>query len=171
MNEEQVKKLLIKEYKKGNILDSGYDSDRGRYYVEVMDCHFIVERGYIFEDSKPYVDMTWYVQNYYPIIQPQLPNMINELNNRSRRAVLTYNYPDYPTTCTNYTNCLVRDNIIHMFVHMRSNEVNQYISDVKWHKLVINHMILPKLNYSVDDIVIHWNADSFHLYIDNKKEG
>ena len=165
MNEEQVKKLLIKEYKKRNILDSGYDSDRGRYYVEVMDCHFIVERGYIFEDSKPYVDMTWYVQNYYPIIQPQLPNMINELNNRSRRAILTYNYPDYPTTCTNYTNCLVRDNKLHYFVHMRSNEVNQYISDVKWHKLVINHMILPKLNYSVDDIVIHWNADSFHMYV------
>lgn len=170
MEEYEIAPLLIKEFQNGNVKDSGYRSVHGRYYVEIMDCHFKVERGVIFDHIPAYEGMeveNWYMKNYYPLIKKQLPVLIKNLNDNpnSRRAILTYNTPSDITVCTNYTNCLIRDDVLHYFVHMRANDAVEYRTDSRWHMHVAEEFIIPKLNCYIDDYIIHWNADTFHWYV------
>ena len=168
--EEKIAKFLIQEFKNGNIHDSGYIGEHGRYFVEILDCHFIVKQGYIFRNISAYEGMeveNWYMNNYFPLIEQQLPVVIEQLNknHNSRRAVMTYNTPDDITICTNYTNCLIRGNDLHYFVHMRANDAVEYRTDYKWHKFVADELLLPNLNCNINNTIIHWNADTFHWYI------
>ena len=174
MEESNIKERLIQEFQNGNIIDSGYRSIHGRYYVEIMDCHFKVDKGYIFENIPAYEGMeveNWYMENYYPLIKPQLNQMLQQLNDNiwSRRAILTYNNPDDITVCTNYTNCLIRadgpNNILNYFVHMRANDAVEYRTDALWHRYVIEEFIIPNLKWNIDKFIVHWNADTFHWYV------
>ncbi len=109
----------------------------------------------------------------------QFANAVAELENNpnSRRAIMIYTRPEMwgdhtkngrsDFMCTNTVQYLIRDNIVHSIVNMRSNDAwAGYRNDYAWQFYVLS-MFVNKLNsrgnaYSIGNI--HWNAGSLHIY-------
>lgn len=109
----------------------------------------------------------------------QFANAVAELENNpdSRRAIMIYTRPEMwgdhtkngrsDFMCTNTVQYLVRDNIVHSIVNMRSNDAwAGYRNDYAWQFYVLS-MVVNKLNargnaYRIGNI--HWNAGSLHIY-------
>lgn len=109
----------------------------------------------------------------------QFANAVAELENNpdSRRAIMIYTRPEMwgdhtkngrsDFMCTNTVQYLVRDNIVHSIVNMRSNDAwAGYRNDYAWQFYVLS-MFVNKLNargntYRIGNI--HWNAGSLHIY-------
>lgn len=89
-----IKYKLLKELKKGNILDTGYQCNSGTRYVEVKNALFEVDKDRIFNTipQLSYMSPKWYIDNYDPILNEndQLNKCINKLveNPKSRQAVI-----------------------------------------------------------------------------------
>jgi len=96
----------------------------------------------------------------------------------SRRAVVIYQRPtmhsDFSVDgmsdfiCTNAVQYMIRDNMVHSVVQMRSNDVVfGYRNDYAWQKFVLDWLIkdlnvLGENNYSAGDIT--WQVGSLHVY-------
>ena len=107
----------------------------------------------------------------------QYKNCVAELksNPESRRATAIYNRPsiwqDYNKNgrndfiCTNAVGYLIRNNKLHSFVQMRSNDAwAGYRNDRAWQMHVLTNMA-NELSVDVGDI--YWNVTSLHVYARN----
>ena len=109
----------------------------------------------------------------------QFANVVAELEERpdSRRAIMIYTRPEMwgdhskngrsDFMCTNTVQYLVRDNIVHSIVNMRSNDAwAGYRNDYAWQfymlSLVVNRLNRHCNAYRIGNI--HWNAGSLHIY-------
>ena len=109
----------------------------------------------------------------------QFANVVAELEERpdSRRAIMIYTRPEMwgdhskngrsDFMCTNTVQYLVRDNIVHSIVNMRSNDAwAGYRNDYAWQfymlSLVVNRLNRHGNAYRIGNI--HWNAGSLHIY-------
>jgi len=104
----------------------------------------------------------------------QYTNALQELKAHpfSRRAIMIYNRPnmweDYNKNgrsdfmCTNAVQYLFRNNKLHAFVQMRSNDaVFGYNNDWSWQRYVL-FKLAHDLGVEMGDI--YWNAGSLHVY-------
>lgn len=113
---------------------------------------------------------------YYNQFQRCLEHLQSDLY--TRRAVLIYNRPSMHIewnmggkndfVCTMYQQFLYRDNKLHLFVSMRSNDaVFGYRNDLAWAKYLLNKMV-EELSKSKNIPIamgnIYWHAVSFHIY-------
>jgi len=96
----------------------------------------------------------------------------------SRRAVVIYQRPtmhlDFNVNgmsdfiCTNAVQYMIRDNVVHSVVQMRSNDVVfGYRNDYAWQKFVLDYLVKDlnedtNNNYSSGDIT--WQVGSLHVY-------
>lgn len=107
-------------------------------------------------------------------------------NPYTRQAVMIYTRPSihkekydglharYDMICTMYTQLLVRNNVLYMHVHMRSNDVwNGLRNDLAWQQWVYSQayeglrgLFMPYLKKGH----ILWFADSLHLYERNLEQ-
>lgn len=179
-----IKYKLLKELKKGNILDTGYQCNSGTRYVEVKNALFEVDKDKIF-DTIPqlsYMSPKWYIDNYDPILNEndQLNKCINKLveNPKSRQAVIImgntdeYNNVDNTFICTMYMHVFLNQLKFDLYeleyiVHMRSNDCIEFITDLQWHKkiydIILNELREKTKLYIIPKNII-WNADTIHLY-------
>lgn len=106
----------------------------------------------------------------------QYQNVFNELsaNPDSRRATMVYTRPsiwnEYNTNgksdfiCTNAVGYLIRNDILHVTVQMRSNDiVFGYKNDYAWQAHVAERLQV-ELSVPIDGIKIHWQVQSLHMY-------
>ena len=111
----------------------------------------------------------WHKDNY-----SQYDHCIAELksNRDSRRAIMIYTRPqmwlDFNKNgrsdfmCTNAVQYLIRDNMVHAIVQMRSSDaIFGYKNDLAWHKYILES-VSRDVGYSVGDII--WHAGSLHIY-------
>ena len=175
-----IKYKLLKELKWGRIKDCGYDCVNGRKYVEIHNAMFEVDKFKIFDNIPPLERMTtvWYEQNYDPILEQndQLNKCIQKLldNPNTRQAVIIMGdvneFDKDFFICTMYMHIFlnhIEDNKYEFeyIVHMRSNDVIEFDTDILWHYTVINRIIKQlKLKYNIVNRKIIWNADTIHLY-------
>ena len=175
-----IRELLIKELEQNNIKETGYACTSGIRYVELRHIIFEVDKLKVFDEIPPLAHMgpQWYIDNYDPILERnnQFENCIKKLldNPNSRQAVIImgdvseFNNPTF--ICTMYMHLfLVKQSnghyIFEYIVHMRSNDVIEFDSDILWHKKIIDKIenVLNKF-YIIDDTKIYWCADTIHLY-------
>ena len=94
------------------------------------------------------------------------------INPESRRAIMIYTRPtmheDYCKNgmsdfmCTNSVQYLIRDDVLHVIVSMRSNDVVfGFRNDWAWQDHVASLLEIP---LNCESRVIHWNVGSLHLY-------
>ena len=179
-----IERLFLTELNNFNIKDSGYDCVNGNKYIELRNLIFEVDKPYIFDIKvdKERMDDEWYVKYYEPRINHQFPGVINYLinNPNTRRAVLSLNqeneiYDPNGYVCTMYMHIFldkVNDNEydIEYSVHMRSNEVSDFMTDIKWHNKILNKIISllqEKRNWKINKKNIIWFVDSFQVYEKN----
>jgi thymidylate synthase len=104
----------------------------------------------------------------------QFEKVVNELkkNPESRRAVIIYTRPtmwdEYNLNgrsdfmCTNTVQYLIRDEVVHCIVQMRSNDaVFGYKNDRAWHLTVLGD-VAKELNLPIGNI--YWQVGSLHVY-------
>lgn len=104
----------------------------------------------------------------------QYTNVLEELrqNPNSRRAVMIYTRPtmwlDFDLNgrsdfmCTNAVQYMIRDDRLHAYVNMRSNDaVFGYKNDRAW-QLEVQHRLARDLAVAVGDL--WWTATSLHVY-------
>lgn len=181
LNTEDIKKLLSNEFISGNIRETGYDCDEGNRYVEVRNVVFEVDKPYIFESDREKMDDSWYVENYEPRIIPQIENFVDRIINNpfTRQAVLVLAGQNELETpgfiCTIYTHMFL-DKIdeneyeAEYSVHMRSNNVIDFNTDIKWNEKIFDiiiEKIKEKTNWKLYKKNIVWFADSIHIYEKN----
>lgn len=105
----------------------------------------------------------------------QYDNVLNELSNTdTRRATMVYTRPsiwtEYNTNgksdfiCTNAVGYLIRNDVLHVTVQMRSNDiVFGYKNDYAW-QLHVAQKLQQELKTPIKDIQIHWQVQSLHMY-------
>lgn len=173
---EDIKRGLIFELENQNVKDCGYDCFNGRQYVELRNVVFEADRPQIFETIHPLERMTdeWYEENYDPLldINGQLDKAINSLinNKMSRHGVIFMGSPEEHDhkdfICTMYMNISIVDDCLEYVVHMRSNDVIEFDTDLQWH-LKVYAIIYKRLwdaGLKVSRKNIIWAADTIHLY-------
>ena len=165
-----------------NIRRSRPNCTNGNEYIELRNVIFEVDKNYIFPNIENNMSMDWYIQNYDPIldIDNQYNNMINEivLNYETRRAIIVMNtmneYDNDNFICTSYIHLFVDYNkdeniyYVQYIVHMRSNDVIEFQTDIMWHDKLFDKIIADltsKTNKIFKRTNIIWNADTLHLYI------
>jgi thymidylate synthase len=124
------------------------------------------DNGYI---NSNYGYLVWHENNYN-----QFDKVVQELrqNPNSRRAVMIYNRPsmhyDYKKNgmsdfiCTNGVQYLIRDNVLHVVVSMRSNDlVYGYRNDFAWQDHLAE-LVQDKLKCISRKII--WQVGSLHVY-------
>ena len=176
-----IKLLLSKELNASHIRETGYDCDEGNRYVEIRNVVFEVDKPYIFESDREKMDDSWYIENYEPRIIPQLENLVDRIveNPFTRQAVLVLAGQNELETpgfiCTIYTHIFL-DKIneneydIEYSVHMRSNNVIDFNTDIRWNEKIFG-IIIKKIeertNWKLNKKNIVWFADSIHIYEKN----
>lgn len=149
----------------------GYDNIRGNKMIMLHDVKFVATYGYIVPNHDDYEDMkdgVWYEMNYRPIVKAQYDKVLNHLkeNRNSRQAIFFYGSPkehEYDEMiCTMYVNVYIENNNLVYNVHMRSNDVIEYQTDVKFHESIYMQLCRD-LNCIIGRIV--WHVDNLHMYI------
>jgi len=174
-----IETLLFEKVLTGPLKDAGYDCPSGRYYVELRNVCFQVDKMYIFEELKKYdrIDTTWYDENYTPKIKNQIGNVVDRIveNPETRQAVLVMSDENGMNTdniCTMYMHIMldkVDDGSYDMdyIVHMRSSDAIEFGNDMEWHYKIafIIKFMLANAGLNVNqEVRFIWNADTFHLY-------
>lgn len=100
-------------------------------------------------------------------------------DNMTKQAVMIYSRPTINTEwsdgvhanhdmiCTIYTSAILRDGLLYLLVHMRSNDIWYGLrNDLAWQQYVQEEMvrILNDKGVKCECGKIIWNADSLHLY-------
>ena len=165
----------------GKINLSGHKVRNGEEYIELRNISFIANKDFII-DAPEYPDLMsqqWYVDNYEPKMMWQIPKVLDILvkNTDSRHAIISLYDPDNELgkddmICTMYIslrldelpeNCAV----LTYTVHMRSSDIREYRSDIKFHKRVRHSLALALselLGYPVIEGNIIWYADSLQCW-------
>ena len=183
LNTEDVRKLLLAKYDNNYIKDAGYDSPNGRKYVEIRNVIFQADKNEIFQpiDNIKRMDESWYVENYEPKINAQIPELIKKLINNpaSRQATLilqsynAYMSNDFP--CTVYIHLFLdkmKENtyMSEYSVHMRSSDAMDFATDIVWNNKIYDKIITKiseETGWTIYKSYIIWNADSFQLSLKN----
>lgn len=156
-------------------------NNQGTDYLELRNVTFICDNDYIINVSE-YEDLAdgkWYEENYEPLIVWQLENTVQKLidDNDTRQAILQFYDPDKNEKarsnmiCTMYVSLRFdvtpKMNSLTYTVHMRSSDVHEFISDLKWHKKVATAIIKVLSNKLKQDVWLNpivWNADSLQCW-------
>ena len=165
----------------GKINLSGHKVRNGEEYIELRNISFIANKDFII-DAPEYpelVSQQWYVDNYEPKMMWQIPKVLDILvkNPDSRHAIISLYDPDNELgkddmICTMYIslrldelpeNCAV----LTYTVHMRSSDIREYRSDIKFHKRVRHSLAITLselLGYPVIEGNVIWYADSLQCW-------
>lgn len=179
---EDIKEALYKEGVYNRFHVSGHAlPQQGLEYVELRNVTFQCNGDYIIE-APEYPNLKsgeWYIQNYAPLIEWQIPKVVDKLANDcdTRQAILQFYDPDMfldrdDMICTMYVSLRtdkVDDNTLFLTytVHMRSSDVRELTSDLKFHKKVmlgISQSIEKATGMSVWSKPIVWYADSLQCW-------
>ena len=177
---KDIKNLLLNELHNNNIKDTGYNCFNGRYYVEIKNALFEIDNDKIFNTIPPLERMTeqWYIDNYDPILERNnqfikaLKKLIDNPNSRQSVIIMgdVNEYNNDAFICTMYIHLFlnhIKDNEYELeyIVHMRSNDVIEFDTDLLWHKKIINQTLkVLRTIYIINNYKIIWNADTIHLY-------
>lgn len=184
LNINDIRQLFIDKYKSGQYKETGYDCSEGNEYIELRNIIFEVDQNYIFKQEYPTIrmDENWYIKNYEPRINIQIDNLINRIveNPLTRQAVLVlahqYELEKPGFICTIYIHIFLdkvinKDNIeeynIEYSVHMRSNNVMDFITDIQWNNKIFEIIIKQlkeRTNWKLNKKNIIWCVDSLHIY-------
>ena len=178
---KDIKKLLYLEGAHNHFYTSGHVlPQQGTEYVELRNVAFVCNADYII-DAPEYDNLKsgeWYNVNYEPLIKWQVPKVVDKILNdtTTRQAILQFYDPDMfldknDMICTMYVSLRFDRNDDASFltytVHMRSSDVREFRSDLKWHKKVmfgISQMLAEKLDCPVWCNPIVWYADSLQCW-------
>ena len=180
---EDIKKLLYLEGLHSHFRTSGHKlPQQGEEYVELRNVTFICNKNYII-DAPEYdnlKDGSWYEANYAPLISWQLDKAVKKLTDDtdSRQAVLQFYDPDMmldrqDMICTMYVSLRLdkepKNNTLFMTyaVHMRSSDIREFRSDLKWHTKVmleIAKRLTDVTGAAVWSKPIIWYADSLQCW-------
>lgn len=169
--EKDIFSELMSKLNTRQFSDVGYDNIRGNRMICLHDVKFRASRGYIVPNHEDYPDMgdmKWYEENYLPIVQRQYNKVVEKLqkNEQSRQAIIFFGSEKEHETdemiCTMYVNLYIKYGVLYYNVHMRSNDVIEYQTDVKFHE-----DIAIQLAHDLDCIEseIIWYVDNMHMYI------
>lgn len=180
-NIDDVLYALRQKGLRGSINLSGHKVRNGEEYIELRNISFIANKDFII-DAPEYpelVSQQWYVDNYEPKITWQIPKVLDILakNPDSRHAIISFYCPDDELDkddmiCTMYIslrldelpeNCAV----LTYTVHMRSSDIREYRSDIRFHKRVRHSLALALselLKRPVIEGNIIWYADSLQCW-------
>lgn len=165
----------------GQINVSGHKVRNGEEYLELRNISFIANKDYII-DAPEYPELEsqqWYVDNYEPKMMWQIPKVIEILtkNPESRHAIISLYDPDNELNkddmiCTMYVSFRLDElpencTVLTYTVHMRSSDIREYRSDLRFHKRVRHSMALAlsqALNKPVIEGNIIWYADSLQCW-------
>lgn len=164
---------------------------QGREYVELRDITFSCDRDYII-DVPEYDDLsdgTWYEKNYEPKVFWQIEKAIEKLANDSdtRQAVIQFYDADDELKAkgdmictmfstirvdnirTNNVNNINKDGSVLMTysVYMRSNDVREFRSDLKWHKKLFSNIIKAYVSKTGKEVIaapIIWTSASMQCW-------
>lgn len=165
----------------GKINLSGHKVRNGEEYIELRNISFIANKDFII-DAPEYPDLMsqqWYVDNYEPKMMWQIPKVLDILvkNPDSRHAIISLYDPDNELgkddmICTMYISLRLNElpencAVLTYTVHMRSSDIREYRSDIKFHKRVRHSLALTLselLGYPVIEGNIIWYADSLQCW-------
>lgn len=134
---------------RGNIITSGHKlKQQGERYVELNDVLIDCYDDYIIDapEYENLKDGTWYDKNYLPRVIDQTHNIVEKLikDPDSRQGVISIYNPDDSLSddvpCTMYICVRLKPNyyndgyILHYTIHMRSCDIREYRSDIKFHR-------------------------------------
>jgi thymidylate synthase len=165
LNEDYAKRE-IEWYKSMSLNVNDIPGETPAVWKQVADANGMINSNY-----------GWCVysrENHY-----QFQNVLQELvrNRFSRRAIMIYTRPsiwaEFETVgmsdfiCTNTVQYLIRNNKLHAFVQMRSNDaIFGYKNDLYWQQHVHTelHECLNESGVQCEIGDIIWNATSLHVY-------
>ena len=178
---DDIRQALFAEGKHSHFHKTGHEvPQQGSEYVELRNVTFECDKNFII-DAPEYENLSsllWYAQNYEPLIMHQVPNVINKLvaDIDTRQAILQFYDADENTgndmICTMYVSLRLDKTdgspyILTYTVHMRSSDVREFRSDLRWHKQVANS-IIKELSHKFGQDVwlkpIVWYADSLQCW-------
>ena len=176
---EDIRFGLSLELSHNNIKTSGHQLRNGKQYVELCNVCFLADESYII-DAPEYEDLVsgeWYEKNYVPRIDDQLTKVVDILNadNDSRHGIIAFynrnDINDPNMICTMYVSVRLRpvgkSHAIDYTVHMRSSDVREYRSDLKFHRSVykkLANMLKERHGVSIIEGDIIWYADSLQCW-------
>lgn len=180
MKTADIRKALYKEGLHSHIRISGHKVKNGSEYLELRNVAFECDKDYII-DAPEYEELksgVWYVENYEPRIMAQISPVVNHLikNHDTRHAILSFYDPDKDLQaddmiCTMYVSMRLEDienaSILYYTVHMRSSDIREFRSDIKFHKKVRHAIALTlqeKTGISIIEAPIFWCADSLQCW-------
>lgn len=165
----------------GKIYVSGHKVRNGEEYAELRNVVFKANRDFII-DAPEYPELesgVWYEKNYIPKMTDQILKVLDMLvkNTDTRHAIISLYDKDKELEnddmiCTIYISLrldkLTDDSYLLSYtVHMRSSDVREYRSDIKFHKKILHEFAL-KLQEMLGKIVIEnnivWYADSLQFW-------
>lgn len=183
MKTKDIRKALYKELLHSHIRLSGHKVNNGEEYVELRNVVFTCDKDYIIDapEYEELQDGTWYVNNYEPRIMAQVKPVIGHLvkNHETRHAILSFYDPDKDLMqddmiCTMYVSMRLEDvgnigdgSILYYTVHMRSSDIREFRSDLKFHKRVRHDIALAlqeETGMIVAEAPITWYADSLQCW-------
>lgn len=165
----------------GKINLSGHKVRNGEEYIELRNISFIANKDFII-DAPEYpelVSQQWYVDNYEPKMMWQIQKVLDILvkNPDSRHAIISLYDPDNELgkddmICTMYISLRLDElpencSVLTYTVHMRSSDIREYRSDIKFHKRVKHSLALALselLGRPVIEGNIIWYADSLQCW-------
>lgn len=176
---EDIRFGLSLELAHNNVKQSGHKVKNGSQYVELQNVCFVADEQYIINapEYEELVSGEWYDKNYMPRIEKQLPKVVDILTDDpdSRHAIINFYHgddiDDTNMICTMYVSVRLQnvDNsyVMHYTVHMRSSDVREYRSDLKFHRYIyknLAHALKEKHKMSIIESDIIWYADSLQCW-------
>ena len=179
---DDIRRALFKEGTRRHYHTSGHKlSQQGSEYVELRNVIFECDKDYIINapEYEDLIDLSWYAKNYEPLIVWQFDNVVQKLVDDidTRQAVLQFYDPDknekagQDMICTMYVSLRLdkKDDhyILTYTVHMRSSDIREFRSDLRWHKRVmmeISKELSHRMNADVWCNTVLWYADSLQCW-------
>lgn len=177
---KDVRRELYEHVRHGDIITSGHKLEQqGERYVELNDVLVDCYDNYII-DAPEYENLndgTWYDENYLPRVIDQTHIVVEKLikDTDSRQGVISiYNPDDAPNDdvpCTMYMCVRLKPNrnggyILCYTIHMRSCDVREYRSDIKFHKKIVSaiQLVLKDNDINVELITMTLFANSLQCW-------
>ena len=178
---DDIVRAFKAEGKQGRIHLSGHKVKNGEEYLELRNVVFKADKDYII-DAPEYPELqsgVWYINNYEPKMGDQLQGVIDNLvkNPDTRHAIISLydknnELKKDDMICTMYISLrldLLPDDcyLLSYTVHMRSSDIREYRSDIKFHRNVRHTIALVLqrlLKKSVIENNIIWYADSLQCW-------
>lgn len=177
LNEKDIKKILIDKF---NNKEFKFDKRTSQKFIEIVNASFTSDTGFIVYHDHDVTDEQWYIDNYEPLLDDQIDNVIEAIKNDpdTRQAYIGMLCPDKyqngDKICTIGMQVIYNkfDKEVDYIVYMRSNNVCEYTQDSLWQckifTIIINRLI-SELDKDIRPGKIYWNAGSLHIYEEDFK--